>query len=57
MYGVYDCIVGYRVSSYLFVGWESRSELMGVVENVRFGDLHPPIMNGFSGGARLLIFY
>ena len=39
------------------VGWESRSGLMGEVENVRFGDRHHPIVNAFSGGGgRLLIF-
>jgi hypothetical protein len=33
----------------------SRYGLMGVVENVRFGDCQPPIVRGFSGGVRLLI--
>jgi hypothetical protein len=28
--------------------------LMGVVENVRFGDLHPPIVKEFSGSKLLL---
>jgi hypothetical protein len=28
---------------------------MSVVENVRFGNLHPPIVQAFSGGERLLV--
>jgi hypothetical protein len=33
----------------------SRSGLMGVVEKVRFGDLHPSIVSGLAGGARLFV--
>ena len=33
----------------------SRSGLMGVVEKVRIGDLHPSIVRGLSGGARLFV--
>ncbi len=28
---------------------------MDVVENVRFGYFHPPVVNVFSGGVRLLV--
>ena len=51
---VCDGFVGCCVSSKDRVGWISRSELMGVVENVRFGDLHPPIVKEFSGSKLLL---
>jgi hypothetical protein len=47
--------VGCCVSSQYLVGWISRYRLMGVVENMRFGDLHPPIANTISGGVRLLV--
>ena len=33
----------------------SRSGFMGVVEKLRFGDLHPSFVRGLSGGARLFI--
>ena len=36
------CSVGCWDSSYRWVGCVSRSGLMGVVEKVRLGDLHPP---------------
>jgi hypothetical protein len=42
------------VSSYLTVGWMSRSGLIGVVENVRLTDLHPSFVIGFTWGALLL---
>ena len=29
---------------------------MGVVENLRYGDRHPPIVSGFSGGGVRLLF-
>ena len=33
----------------------SRSEFMGVVENARFGDLHPSIVTEFSVGVRIFV--
>ena len=45
-----DGFVGCWVNSYLFVGWMSRSGLIGVVEKVRLVDLHPSIVMGFTGG-------
>jgi len=45
--------MGCCASSYRWVGCVSRSGLMGVVEKVRFGYLHPSIVGGFSGGVRL----
>ena len=47
--------LGCCASSYWWVGWVSRSGMMGDVENMRFGDLHPPLASGFSGGVRLLV--
>ena len=49
-----DGFVGCWVSSYLLVGWMSRSGLIGVVENVRLVDLHPSFVMGFSRGVLLL---
>jgi hypothetical protein len=37
---VRDGIVGCWVSSYLLIGWMSRSGLIGVVENIRLVDLY-----------------
>ena len=51
---VCDVFVGCWVSSYLLVGWMSRSGLIGVVENVRLVDLHPSFLMGFPGGVLLL---
>ena len=45
-----DGFVGCCLSSYLMVGWMSRSGLIGVVENVRLVDLHPPFVIGFTEG-------
>jgi len=39
------------VRIYRWVGCASRSGLMGVVEKVRFGDLHPSV--GLTWGVRL----
>ena len=50
-----DGFVGCWVSSYLLVGWMSRSGLIGVVENVRLVDLHPSVVMGFTRGVLLLI--
>ena len=47
---VCDGIVECWISSYLLVGWMSRSGLIGVVENVRLADLHPSFVMGFTGG-------
>ena len=47
---VCDGFVGCWVSSYLLVGWMSRSGLIGVVENDRLVDLHPSVVMGFTGG-------
>ena len=49
--------VGCCTSSHSRVGWVSRSRLIGDVENARFGDLHPPIVNVFCGGTFLLILF
>jgi hypothetical protein len=49
-----DGFVGCWVSSYLPVGFMSRSGLIGVVENVRLVDLHPSFVMGFSRGVLLL---
>ena len=51
---VCDGFVGCWVNSYLFVGWMSRSGLIGVVEKVRLVDLHPSVVMGFTGGVLLL---
>jgi hypothetical protein len=48
--------VGCCVRSYPLVDWVSRSGFMGVVENVRLGDLHPSLVPGFSGVVRLFVF-
>jgi hypothetical protein len=42
------CCVGCCASSYQWVGCVSGSGLMGVVEKVRFGDLHPSVVFGLS---------
>ena len=47
---VCDGFVGCRVSSYLLVGWMSRSGLIGVMENVKLVDLHRFFVIGFTGG-------
>ena len=44
------CFAGYWVSSYLLVGWMSKSVFIGDVENVRLSDLHPSSVVGFTGG-------
>ena len=51
---VCDGFVGRWVSSYLLVGWMSRSALLGVVENVRLFDLHPSVVMRFTEGVLLL---
>jgi hypothetical protein len=48
--------VGCCASSYWWVECVSRSWLMGVVEKVRFGDLQPYIVRGFSGRCVFLSF-
>jgi hypothetical protein len=53
---VCDCLEECCVSSKPFGGWVSRSGLMGVVENVKFGDLDASVVNGFFGDERLLFF-
>jgi len=45
--------VGCCVSSYRWAGCVSRSGLMGVVEKVRFSDLHPSVVFGLTWGVRL----
>ena len=47
---VCDGLVGCWMSSYLLVGWMSRSGLIGVVENVRLIDLHPSFVMGLTRG-------
>ena len=47
---VCDEFVGCWVSSYLLVGWMSRSGLIGVVEDVRLIDLHPFFVMVFTMG-------
>ena len=42
------CVVGCCVSSYRWAGYVSRSGLMGVVEKVRFGDLHSSVVFGLT---------
>jgi len=49
------CCVGCCISSYMWVGCVSRSGLMGVVEKMRFGDLHPSVVLGLTWGVRLFI--
>ena len=49
------CCVGCCVSSYRWVRCVPRSRLMGVVENVRFGDLHPSVILGLTWGVRLFV--
>ena len=49
------CCVGCRVSSYRLVGFASRSGLMGVVEKMRLGDLHPSSVFGLTLGVRLFV--
>jgi hypothetical protein len=50
---VYVCYAGCCSSSYRLVGCVSRSGLMGVVEEVRLGDLHPSSVIGLTLGVRL----
>ena len=47
--------VGCFVSSYRWVGCVFRSGLMGVVEKVRLGDLHPSAVFGLTWGVRLFV--
>ncbi len=49
------CFVGCCASSYWWVRWMSSYGLMWVLENVRFGDLHPQIFRWFSEGVRLFV--
>ena len=49
------CCVGCCASSFWRTGSVSRFGLMGVVEKVRFGDLHPSIVHGLTGGVRLFV--
>jgi hypothetical protein len=49
------CSVGCCDSSYRWVGCVSRSGLMGVVEKVRLGDLHPSSVRWLDGGVRLFV--
>jgi hypothetical protein len=49
------CSVGCCDSSYRWVGCVSRSGLMGVVEKVRLGDLHPSSVLWLVGGVRLFV--
>ena len=49
------CRAGYCVSSYRLVGCPSRSGLMGMVEKVRLGDLHPSSVFGLTLGVCLFI--
>ena len=51
---VCDGFVGCWVSSYLLVGWMSRSGLIGVVEKVRLVHLHPSFVMGFTWGGSSL---
>jgi hypothetical protein len=51
---VCDGFVWCWVSSYLLVGWMSKSGLIGVAENVRLVDLHPSFVMGFSERVLLL---
>jgi hypothetical protein len=44
------CCVGCCVSSFRLVGCASRSGLIGVVEKVRLGDLHPSSVFGLTLG-------
>ena len=53
--GVGVCCVGCCFSSYRWVGRVSRSGLMGVVENVRFGNLHPSVVLGLTWCVRLFV--
>ena len=49
------CCVGCCDSSYRWIGCVSRSELMGLVEIVRFGDLNPSVVLGSTWGVRLFV--
>jgi hypothetical protein len=49
------CCVGCCVSSNRLVGCVSRSGLMGVVEKVRLGDLHPSSVFALIMGLRLFV--
>ena len=49
------CCVRCSVSSYRWVGCVSRSGLIGVVEKVRLGDLHPSLVFGLTWGVRLFV--
>ena len=47
--------VGCCVSSYRWVGCLSRSGLMGVMEKVRFVNLHPSVVFGLTWSVRLFV--
>jgi hypothetical protein len=47
--------VGCCISSYRWVGCLSRSGLMGMVEKVRLGDLHPSTVFGLTWGIHLFV--
>ena len=47
--------VGCCVSSYRWVGYVSRSGMIGVVEKVRLGDLHPSAVFWLDGGEHLFV--
>ena len=49
------CSVGCCDSSYRWVGCVSRSGLIGVVEKVRLGDLHPSAVFWLAGGVHLFV--
>ncbi len=47
---VWVCCVGCCDNSYRWVGCVSRSGFIGMVENVRLGDLHPSVVFWLDGG-------
>ena len=47
--------VGCCVTSYRWVGCVSKSGLIGVVENVRLGDLHPSAVFGLTWDVHLFV--
>jgi hypothetical protein len=49
------CIVGCCDSSYRWIGCASKYGLMGVVEKVRLGDLHPSVVFWLAGGVHLFV--
>ena len=49
------CFLRCYVSSYRWVECVLRSELMGLVEKVRFGNLHPSVIFGLTWGVRLFV--